>query len=254
MILRRLTKHVEDQNWFAVGVDFLIVVVGVLLAIQVTNWNERRQDQIAYNDSVIRLVEELRVNDRNVKNAKDVTVDGLKMVNTAANSLKACQTGPEVLESINDGLNEIQTVIALELRFEVISALTTDPRLIAQQSEDMKQLFNDINRLSTRIDQWASIVQNIMNNMAHERHALVSYAPMEINDLDAIVTQGSFGSYFRKRELDVPLTEACKDPTLLGLFAEWEAGTTYIILQINAYREHLTSWLETLGHPLENTQ
>ena len=29
MILRRVMKHVRDQNWFAVGVDFLIVVNGV---------------------------------------------------------------------------------------------------------------------------------------------------------------------------------------------------------------------------------
>ena len=38
MILRRLTKHVKDQNWFAVGLDFVIVVVGILLAFQITNW------------------------------------------------------------------------------------------------------------------------------------------------------------------------------------------------------------------------
>ena len=30
MILRSITKHVRDQNWFAVGIDFLIVVVGVV--------------------------------------------------------------------------------------------------------------------------------------------------------------------------------------------------------------------------------
>jgi hypothetical protein len=29
MNLRRLTKHVQDQNWFAVALDFLIVVFGV---------------------------------------------------------------------------------------------------------------------------------------------------------------------------------------------------------------------------------
>lgn len=40
MLLRRLTKHVEDQNWFAVAVDFLIVVVGVFIGLQVANWNE----------------------------------------------------------------------------------------------------------------------------------------------------------------------------------------------------------------------
>ncbi|WP_439620141.1 hypothetical protein [Hyphomonas sp.] len=45
MILRRLTKHIKDQNWFAVGLDFLIVVIGVLIAIQLANWDEARQER-----------------------------------------------------------------------------------------------------------------------------------------------------------------------------------------------------------------
>jgi hypothetical protein len=45
MILRSLTRHVRDQNWFAVGIDFLIVVVGVFIGIQVANWNEERNER-----------------------------------------------------------------------------------------------------------------------------------------------------------------------------------------------------------------
>ncbi len=41
MLLRRLTEHVRTQNWTAVGIDFVIVVVG----IQVSNWNEARADR-----------------------------------------------------------------------------------------------------------------------------------------------------------------------------------------------------------------
>jgi len=46
MILRRVTEHVKAQNWFAVGIDFLIVVVGVFIGIQVANWNEGRIERI----------------------------------------------------------------------------------------------------------------------------------------------------------------------------------------------------------------
>ena len=45
MLLRRLTEHVRAQNWFAVGLDFVIVVLGVFMATQVANWNEARQDR-----------------------------------------------------------------------------------------------------------------------------------------------------------------------------------------------------------------
>ena len=45
MLLRRVTQHVKDQNWFAVGLDFFIVVLGILIAFQITNWNETRQER-----------------------------------------------------------------------------------------------------------------------------------------------------------------------------------------------------------------
>ena len=45
MLLRRITKHVKEQNWFAVGLDFFIVVVGILIAFQITNWSEARQQK-----------------------------------------------------------------------------------------------------------------------------------------------------------------------------------------------------------------
>ncbi len=43
MLLRRITEHVLNQNWTAIGIDFLIVVFGVFIGIQVSNWNEARQ-------------------------------------------------------------------------------------------------------------------------------------------------------------------------------------------------------------------
>jgi hypothetical protein len=46
MRLRSLTKHFREQNWFAVILDFVIVVVGILIAFQITNWNESRQNDI----------------------------------------------------------------------------------------------------------------------------------------------------------------------------------------------------------------
>ena len=44
MLLRSITKHVKDQNWFAVALDFFIVVAGILIAFQITNWSEARQE------------------------------------------------------------------------------------------------------------------------------------------------------------------------------------------------------------------
>jgi hypothetical protein len=60
MILRRLTQHIKDQNWFAVGLDFVIVVCGILIAFQITNWNENRAEraqEVRYLSAMKRDVE-----------------------------------------------------------------------------------------------------------------------------------------------------------------------------------------------------
>ena len=46
MILRRFMQHVKDQNWFAVGLDVIVVIVGIFLGMQVTEWNEQRELQL----------------------------------------------------------------------------------------------------------------------------------------------------------------------------------------------------------------
>lgn len=45
MILRRVIDHVKHQNWTAVALDFVIVVTGVFIGIQVSNWNAAQADR-----------------------------------------------------------------------------------------------------------------------------------------------------------------------------------------------------------------
>lgn len=45
MSLRRVVEHDKTQNWTAVALDFVIVVVGAYIGIQVSNWNDYRNDR-----------------------------------------------------------------------------------------------------------------------------------------------------------------------------------------------------------------
>jgi hypothetical protein len=42
MLLRRVIGHFRQQEWTAIAIDFVIVVLGVVIGIQVSNWNESR--------------------------------------------------------------------------------------------------------------------------------------------------------------------------------------------------------------------
>ena len=64
MLLRRFMQHVKEQNWFAVGLDVIVVIVGIFLGLQV---QQRYEDhQFAVNEVVLlgKLKSEIETNNR----------------------------------------------------------------------------------------------------------------------------------------------------------------------------------------------
>ena len=61
MFIARLGRHFREQDWFAVVVEVLVVIVGLMLAFQLDRWREQqidRQDEHAYIDRLIVDIEE----------------------------------------------------------------------------------------------------------------------------------------------------------------------------------------------------
>jgi hypothetical protein len=87
MILRRLTQHIRDQNWFAVGLDFIIVVFGVVIGFQVTDWNEARGEREREAMYLAALVDDLRSEVEEfavVRRGAQLRMSGISAILTAA--------------------------------------------------------------------------------------------------------------------------------------------------------------------------
>ncbi len=61
LLLRRISGHLKEQNWFAITAEFLIVVSGVFLGIQVANWNTEYQERQDERQILKRLSDETDV-------------------------------------------------------------------------------------------------------------------------------------------------------------------------------------------------
>jgi hypothetical protein len=59
MFLRRVIAHLRKQEWTAVGIDFLIVVIGVFVASLVTDWNVSRGNRQLETEYLSRLHDEV---------------------------------------------------------------------------------------------------------------------------------------------------------------------------------------------------
>ena len=83
MLLRRITQHVQNQNWFAVFIDFLIVVVGVFIGIQVSNWNENNANQHEEHLILERLYNQLSHAETRSNAVEDFALYDLTELNSA---------------------------------------------------------------------------------------------------------------------------------------------------------------------------
>ena len=59
MILRRLTEHFKSQNWFAVGLELIVVIVGIYIGLQADAWMSAKRDRALEVEYLERLVSDM---------------------------------------------------------------------------------------------------------------------------------------------------------------------------------------------------
>jgi len=113
MLLRRITKHVTEQNWFAVFIDFFIVVVGILIAFQITNWSQAKDERIREQQIIMDMLNDLEIDRRHYQDGLNVAVRKVNAVNA---SLKGAGTVPLDFnwEQINDNIYEYSPEVIKE--------------------------------------------------------------------------------------------------------------------------------------------
>lgn len=59
MLIQNMGKAIREQNWFAVAVEILVVIVGLFMAFQLDRWWEQRGDDLQEQMYIQRLVTEV---------------------------------------------------------------------------------------------------------------------------------------------------------------------------------------------------
>ncbi len=62
MIIKRIVRYLGAQDWNAIAIEFVIVAAGVLMGIQVSNWNDDRLEKARVDQQEASLRTELQGN------------------------------------------------------------------------------------------------------------------------------------------------------------------------------------------------
>ena len=159
MILRRLTEHVRDQNWFAVGVDFVIVVIGVFVGLQVQEWSIERADRRAERSVLERLIVEY---EQNIAVLEDDQVKATGAVEASQKLLSMIAPNPD--PGITDELIA-PILIACVQNAKFVPVLGTTDSLIA--SGDLSLIGDP--EILRMLNQWQTSAQTMIEWQEIER-------------------------------------------------------------------------------------
>jgi hypothetical protein len=81
MIFRRIKAHVVKEDWFAVFVDFLIVVFGVFMGFQVDGWKRAQNDRVLEQEYLIRLAGNIKMDIGEFTKFEEIYETKAKLIN-----------------------------------------------------------------------------------------------------------------------------------------------------------------------------
>ena len=220
MILRRLSQSLKDQNWTAIVIEFVLLVVGVFLGIQVANWNAARVDRMEYKAALGRLGSEI---DTNLASIEAFDSDMALSLNTGGRALtvlQSCVESDENRQIVQAGLNVIRGTDGLRPRRKALDEITSNPRLLLQQTTRERQRFSDLLFYFDAMQPEAEFAEfhpleiGLENNPILRVGAPVSFVSTYFG--------AEWRSNRRNLELNVPLNEACRNNQLIKSFFTWE--------------------------------
>lgn len=79
MIIKRMARFIREHDWFAVFVEIIVVVVGLMLALQLDGWVEQRGERQKEAEYVQRLISDMEMDVAAIQRAIDIASMRLRL-------------------------------------------------------------------------------------------------------------------------------------------------------------------------------
>lgn len=198
MIMKNLAEQLRSQNWFAVAVELIVVIVGIFLALQADSWN---QDRLARKDLEVymqSLTQEL-ANTVTIRNQHIVwETKVIKGLMNVLDALDGQDFDDESRETAYFALNWINSPPTFPQKTAILGEMQSSGMLKLISNKDLRQALGEI----------TSIAIGPAEAMEHQRHVNQNTAP----PFSATVVDYVIGNSGRAEVVNLDLELARTDP------------------------------------------
>ena len=231
---RRLRQSFLSENKFskyflyAIG-EIILVVIGILIALQVNNWNQNRQESNTLNFYMEKLVEEV---DQQMSITEEYMTrfDNLAKMQTRTLEILASKTEEDIPE-LAQNIGSVAVITPRRYSLETFDEFLKQGLLTQIKNEELKQLLEDLELRLIRMkagDAYGGSQYHTLIEPYFTKH--INYAKVaHFNNKDGLISGGpqtDFRSLFNSLEL-------------------WNVAT-FKLETTNTQRNALTKMLETL--------
>jgi len=239
--LRKIRKSLVEAGGarkyllYAIG-EIALVVIGILIALQINNWNEGRKDQIRLTDHFQELINELNNDKKNLERTidqvrirHDLTLGISHFINTTATEIDTALLLEALIRAENYGFYSISKAAYSSL----ISS--GDIQLIKNsQLKNLLSIYHDNTNwdwtahngnLKNAIEQYSAYVHKFLPPLFH-RDIWIDQFP-QLGD-------ENFGSFHSEKKSQVQWTQLKDDPDFASIVSRLIA---YRVFQIYFYKK-----------------
>jgi hypothetical protein len=231
MILRDLAHSIRKQDWFSVAIEFVIVVAGIFVGLQVTDWNEGRQ-----------------LRERELNYLERMTED-LSQMRTEFDAIRAHSVGRSaVAMRAFQALEQCNDTLATPEDFQIVLGayqIQPTPAIITRTYDEMvssgalaamadRQLSGEIASLFGALAEHKAFVQGVRISLPVVDGILWKSLNLSYDDRGSpVLREFDFATACRNRELRNAVWE------IQDLTQDWELATTQAADRLTDFAERL---------------
>lgn len=139
MILRRLAEAFRKQDWIAVLLEVLIVVVGIFVGLQVNDWNENRKtkdEEIVYLE---RIIEDFAISIRETNENIGFQERHAERAAIVLDALNACDIPAEAQLDFANGIYHLGKISPAEFARTTIDELRSAGRFAILRNAELRR-------------------------------------------------------------------------------------------------------------------
>jgi len=223
---------------YAIG-EIILVVIGILIALQINNWNENRKNKIAEADYYCRILDDFELNEKLID-------DTTELIN---NKIELCKELILDLNKIPNERDKILNKFVIALRQDVFV-----PSNIAFEditSSGQLKLLTDL-KLKNRLIQHSTFLNNILNLLQENRNEILK----RMSDYELIVDFGYqdinyLNQVLGKELVDLlPKNDWTNEPNN-PIFVKFQDNLIVFIAMLIRQKQHLSNLKKEMQEPIE---